>query len=109
MSFESLLIHTCNVSRYSEGAVDAYGQPAQTWATVYTALPCRLIPSGGREVKRDLQVVISDWTLHLAADVTITEKDRIVVDNISYEVLLVKLRNDSATSHHLELILQKVV
>jgi head-tail adaptor len=107
MSFESLLIHTCNISRYTSSSVDDYGQPVKTWADVYTDLPCRLSPSGGREIKKDAEVVISDWTLHVAAGVTITERDRVTIGSDIFEVLLVQFRNATVV-HHLELALQKV-
>ena len=108
MAYTDLLIHTCDVSRFTEGTADAYGNPVLSWSTIYNALPCRLMASGGREIKQDLQVAISDWTLQLESGVTITERDRVITGGVTYEVLLVSERNDSYASHHITLALQKV-
>lgn len=116
MSFASLLIHTCDIKRFTEGAADGYGNPAKTWANVYTTQPCRLVATGGREVKKDAEVVISNWQLFLDDSVTVSEQDRIsnicysdgtVLDGSTFEILLVQLRS-SGTLHHYEMALQKV-
>jgi len=107
MSFEDLLIHTCDISHPTDGAADGYGQPAKTWANSYNSQPCRLVPTGGREIKQGLQVVISDWEL-LTGNITVTEVDRVVINGETYEILLVQPRSDGAIVHHKELALQKV-
>jgi len=100
MSFADLLIHTCTIRRYTEGAVDAYGNPVKTWADYLVDQPCRLTSSSGREVTYDTQVVIADYRLFIAA-VDITERDRVVISGKTYEVLLVEGYSDSAM-HHLQ-------
>lgn len=108
MSYESLLTQTCDVSHYSEGAADAYGNPVKTWNTVYPSEPCRLVPSGGREITVDKQVVVSNWLIHLGSTVVITERDRIEIDSETYEVILVQNRSGAAAKHHVEAALMKV-
>lgn len=108
MSYEDLLTDVCDISRYTEGAADDYGNLVKTWATVYTAEPCRLVPSGGREITVDKQVVVSNWLIHLEATVVITERDRIVIDSQTYEVILVQNRNGATVKHHVEAALMKV-
>jgi head-tail adaptor len=107
MSFESLLIHTCNISRYIVIGTDAYGQPIKSWAVIATNRPCRLTSPAGKEIKKDLEVVISDFKLFIGAEVDVTERDRVEVASNTYEVLLVQERI-ATTGHHKELSLQKV-
>ena len=118
MSFDSLLIHTCDIGALTQGVADAYGTPAETWPLSYTSEPCRLMSTTGREVKVGAKVMISDWKLFLDSSVTIDEQDRvsniidvstgIMIDNSTFEVLLVQPRSDSVTGHHKEVFLQKV-
>jgi len=104
--FSDLLIHTCTIQRYTEGTADAYGNPTHTW-TNYLTVPCRLVSTSGREVKVGAEVVISDWQLFLD-NVDVTERDRIVTNGVTYEILLVQPRAYSEGTHHKELILRKV-
>ena len=115
MSYTSLLINSCTVSRFTEGAVDSYGNPTLTWADVadLTDIDCRIITVSGVEVKVGAELVIADYQLFLG-DVTVTEQDRVkvywgTVDAwVEYEILLVKDRQDGADSHHKELLLRTV-
>ena len=119
MSFDSLLIHTCDIGLLTQGAADDYGQPANTWpTTTYTSEPCRLVSTGGREVKVGAEVVISDWKLFVDNSVSVDEQDRVsniknaltgtVIDSSTFEVILVQMRSNGISQHHKELILQKV-
>ena len=119
MSFDSLLIHTCDIGLLTQGDADGYGHPAKTWPTAtYTSEPCRLVSSGGREVKVGAEVVISNWKLFVDGGVLVDAQDRIsnillastgvIVDSSTFEVLLVEMRSDGTSQHHKELILQKV-
>ena len=106
MSYTSLLIETCTIQRFSEGALDNYGIPEKTW-TDHPDTSCRLTTGSGREVKVGAEVVIADYKLFLG-DVDITERDRVVIDSITYEVLLVSDREDSLGSHHKECFMRVV-
>jgi len=106
MSFDSLLIDTCTIRRYTEGAADAYGKPAQTWYDHITDEPCRLAAIANREVVVGAEVVIADYDLFIG-DVDVTEQDRIVVEEVTYAILSVMLRK-SFTSHHKELLMRIV-
>jgi len=118
MSYDSLLIHTCDVSSYSEGDRDAYGNKVKTWTVVHESTPCRLVSTIGREVRFGAEVVISDYKLFVEDSVDITEHDRVsnillastgaVVDASTFEVLLVQRRTNGASQHHREVYLQKV-
>jgi len=117
MTFSSLLIHTCDISRFSEGVPDDYGIPVKTWTVHWENEPCRLVSTKGREVKVGAEVVISDYKLFVGNLVIATERDRVsnirtseglLLDSSVYEILLVKLRSDGIGGHHHELVLQKV-
>ena len=119
MSFDTLLIHTCDIGLLTQGVVDDYGTPAKTWPITYPNQACRLMSTGGREIKVGAEVVISDWKLFVDVSVGIDEQDRVsdirlastgvVIDASTYEVILVQPRSNGATGHHKEVFLQKVV
>jgi len=103
MSFASLLIHTCTTQRFAEGAVDDYGVPEKTWTNELENQACRLEApagaTGGREVKVGAEVVVADYRLFIE-NVDITEQDRVIIDSITYEVLIVEDFSDSTSAHH---------
>lgn len=107
MSYSSLLINVCTIQRFSEGALDNYGIPVKTWTDISTNEPCRLMAGSGREIKVGAEVVVADYKLFLG-DVDITEQDRVEIDSITYEVLLVADREDGIVSHHKECFMRVV-
>ena len=112
MTYTSLLINECDVERYTEGAVDGYGHPVRTWAVHLDDIACRIQDAGGvgrsgREITVGAEVVIADYKLFLG-DVDVTEQDRVVLDSVTYEILMVTDKQDSASSHHLECYLRTV-
>lgn len=118
MSFETLLIHTCDISLLEQGDQDAYGTPAKTYTLTYESEPCRLIPTKGREIKIGAEVVISDWKLFVDNLVNVDEQDQVsnillastggTVDDSTFEIILVQIRSDGIGGHHRSLALQKV-
>lgn len=86
---------------------DAYGNPIVDWLDHLTNQDCRLMAGSGREIMFGAEVVIADYKLFIA-DVDITEQDRVEIDNITYEVLLVADRQDSAITHHKECLMRTV-
>ena len=119
MSFASLLIHTCDIGLLAQGTQDAYGTPAKTWpTTTYPNQACRLVSTGGREVKIGAEVVVSDWKLFVDSSVAVDAQDRIsdirlastgaVIDSSTFEVILVQMRSNGLSEHHKELSLRKV-
>lgn len=107
MTYSSLLLSTCTTERFTEAAADDYGMPTKVWADHLTDEPCRLVTGTGREVQVGAQVVIAEYTLFLG-DSDITEQDRVTVDEILYQVLLVTNRQDGVNSHHKECLLRTV-
>ena len=119
MSFDSLLIHICDIKRHTITGTDDYGNPTYSWIPpIYSDEPCRLMASSGKEIKVGVEVVISDWKLFIDESATVTEQDRIdnirlastgaVIDASTFEILLVQMRSDGVDKHHSELALQKV-
>lgn len=118
MSFDSLLIHTCDIGALAQGAVNNYGTPAKTWPAAYTDEPCRIMPTKAREILVGAKVMISDWTLFIDGAVVVDDQARIsniksrasgvVIDASTYEVIGYFPRNNSITHHHTELALRKV-
>ena len=107
MSFDSLLIDTCNIQRFTEGAADDYGHPIKVWANTYEDEPCRHVSGNGREIKIGQEVVIVYDKLFIG-DVDITEQDRVIIDSVTYQVLSVIFRKDSSDDHHKECYLEVV-
>ena len=105
MSYTDLLIDSCTVQVFTDGAQDAYGNPAKTWTS--TSQACRLMHTTGVELKIGAEVVIADYKLFLG-DVTITEQSRVEVSSVDYEVLLVSDRQNGVGSHHKECLMRTV-
>ena len=110
MSFTSLLIDTCTTQRFTEGAAGDWGTPVRTWADYLTDQLCRLmsgyassggVSSSGFETRVGAAVVIADYTLFIS-DVDITEQDRVVIDGVTYNVVIVTDRQDGSGVHHKE-------
>ena len=101
MSYASLLISLCTIQRFAESLPpDDYGNPIKTWDLTYIEdEPCRLVASTGREIKVGAEIVVADYKLFLS-DVDITEQDRVVIDSLTYEILLVQDYADHTASHH---------
>lgn len=118
MSFDSLLIHTCDIGRLAQGVKDDYGTPAETWPLIYESQRCRLVSTGGREVRVGAKVMISDWKLFVDNSVVVTEQDRVsnirlattggVINLATFEIILVQMRSNGIGEHHKELALQEV-
>jgi len=119
MTFDSLLIHTCDIGSFTQGVKNRYGTKAQTWPLSYTGEACRLMSTTGVEVKVGAEVMISDWKLFIDGDVVIDEQDQAsniqlastgaVLDASTFEVLLVQPRSNGVSEHHKEVMLRKVV
>jgi len=108
LSYTDLLINECTIKWFNNTGTDAYGNPTGTWDDRLVDEPCRLIAGAGREIKVGAEVVIADYKLFLEEDVVITERDRVIIDLITYEVLLVADRQNGMGNHHKECFMQVV-
>ena len=107
MTFANLLIDTCDIQRFTEGATDDYGHPSKTWETLHEDEPCRHVSGKGREVKIGQEVVIIYDELFVG-DIDVTEQDRVIIDTVTYQIIDVVFRKDGLDSHHKELYLEVV-
>ncbi len=107
MSYSSLLLSTCTIQSYTDGAIDEYGVPAKTWNTFLADEACRLVSVTNTEVKRGAEVVLAEYRL-FTADVGITEQMRVIKDSITYEVLSAVVASDGIATHHQESLLRTV-
>jgi len=107
VSYADLLISTCTVRRFTEGVADAYGRKERTWTDHLEDEPCRLSASSGREITIGAEVVVADYKLFLG-DVDITERDRVILGGVTYQVLLVTNRQNGTADHHKEVYVQVV-
>ncbi len=111
MGYLDLLIQSCTIQEDLGGATDNYGNVAEDWQTLATE-DCRIMPllgtkEAGREVRIGAEVVIADYKLFLG-DVTVTEQHRVIVETVTYEILLVKRPQNGVGVHHRELLLRTV-
>ncbi len=107
MSYTDLLISTCTIRRFSEGAADTYGVRVKTWADSLTDQACRLMDIEGREVRIGAEVVVADHKLFLG-DVDVTERDRVLLNGFTYEVVMVSVRQNGIGLHHKECFMVRV-
>ena len=107
MSFDSLLINTCTIRRYTTGAQDGYGNPVKTWADHLVNQPCRYSEPKNNEIKVEKEVLIYDLDVFLN-DVDVTVQDRVVLNSETYEILGVKDRQDGTGKHHKELAIRTI-
>lgn len=106
MSFAELLINTATIQRFTEGVADDYGNPKKIWVD-QPVQPCRLVASGGREIQVGAQIVIADEAVFFN-DISVTEQDRVIIDSVTYEVILVLFRQDATGYHHKHCFLRTV-
>ena len=102
MSFDALLVHRLAVERATSGTLDAYGQPARTYATLAT-FRGRIEPKSAREVAAlsGAGAVVSDHTLY-ARPRDLRESDRIrfePADGRLFEIT--GIRDSAGAGHHL--------
>lgn len=90
------LTDVCSISRPTDTA-DAFGGQARTWSTVAASVPCRIAPETRRPVEEGREgrfAVIGDYVVTLPAGQDVTERDRIVIGGVTYEVLGVRYRTN---------------
>ena len=105
MSYDALLTNTCTIQRYTEGTADGYGNPAKTWADLHADEPCRWSYPKNREIKIGAEVVIAELELFLG-DIDVTERDQVILNSRTYEILSAAQRQDGDGGHHVECLLR---
>lgn len=104
MSFDSRMIHRLVIERASDGAVDEWNQPAQTWATL-SEVRGLVHPKSVREVAQlnEAGAVVSTHTIYMRPT-EVEPADRIRFepdDGRRYEIDGV--RDAAGIGHHLEI------
>jgi len=89
-------------------SIDAYGTPVVDWNNHLPGELCRWSTPINREVKVGAEVVIADLQLFLRADTDITERDRVFMNSVTYEVLSASDRQNGSMNHHVECLLRTV-
>ena len=93
---ERLLTDTCAIQTYA-AVRDSEGGQADTWSETQSDVPCRVSPSGLTPAERVIAERLAAERLYavtLPATVAISERDRIVWDGQTLEVVSVALRTD---------------
>lgn len=90
---------TCTIQRYTE-TVDDNGEVTKTWTALHEDVSCSCMPTGGKEVKTsDRTYVIATHSIALQGSYTdVTEMDRVVMTDVTYDVLLAEQTLDVMTT-----------
>lgn len=80
---------TCTITRIKYTS-DQQGGEQLDWPTVATNVPCRLRPGGGatEEIVAAGLASVSRWTLTVPALTDILPKDRVLLNGVTYEVVI---------------------
>lgn len=74
---KNLFEHTINVQRLDENTVDERGEKSDTWATVLSNVPCRIIENSEQENRDGRNTVIKTFTIYVHGDHAIKASDRL--------------------------------
>jgi head-tail adaptor len=97
---------TADGANLTGGTVSARGHAARVWAELATVQGLVQERSGREVAGPDLQPIVSDALIFLAAGTDVTERDRIVLGTTTYELLYVK--DAGGVGHHLEIDARRV-
>lgn len=97
-------VDTATIQRKS--VVNQGGEETETWADLATAVPCRIAPIGGGEtgVTGGRVAEQTTHTVTFTAEQDVTERDRIVVSGVTYNVTLVRKRGSWELSRRVEVV-----
>lgn len=103
----NLLGQTCQILRAAT-ATNGFGtkNAAKTWPATGPEHPCRLQLASGTEDTDLRNVSIGQWKLFLLPDADVTEKDRVLCDGKTFEVVSVYPVNRPRGLHHFEVTLE---
>lgn len=110
MSFADLLNLTCTIQRYTS-TENEWNQPVKTWADHIVDEPCRKVEveSNDRyaEILQGAKVVLADFEVLLEPN-DITERDQMILDSNTYEILRVHTMYENTDAHHTKLYVRQV-
>jgi len=103
VSFTRLLPHTADVYRPTN-SVNSTGAVKQMYASVESALPCRIEQLSARERAMTGQIGVQvTHRLYCAAGADIRETDEVRADSTIYDVTGVNTVYGSQAAHHMEI------
>ena len=106
MSFESLLNKRCTIVKKSFGPLkNAHGQP-QVISTSVTNVACGLQERAVKEGRKGDQSAVSLFKLFLAYRDDLTERDQVIVDGKTFDVL--EVRSPGGRNHHISALVELV-
>lgn len=106
----NLLTNTCYLQTWTATGTDSDGQPSGSFVQSSTATACRFYSYGsGRETLQWTEAVIGDVLFDFAADVTITERNRIYFGTATYEVVFVRDVYDGMGAIHHKVALARLI
>lgn len=108
MSYAALLTQRGSIYRPTFDAPTG-PEPAATWSDTpdYTGVPCRIQANQTKEQDKETGAVISDHTGFFLRGVDLLEKDRLVVNSVTYDVQGVD-SDVAGASHHVQATLKVV-
>lgn len=107
MSFDELLIQTCNIYAHTK-VTDAYGDGTSTWAQVTNggSVACRVQPNKASKFQVDGKIEASKppYTIYvkLVTSLSIAQGDKVEVTSLSQNFRVLQAKKDSS-GHHWEL------
>jgi hypothetical protein len=106
MALADHFIHRCTIQRPYDEALDAYGNGTPVFRDVATDVACRLVEKAETQYdqqriinERAEDVIVTRYTLLLAAGVDAQERDRVVVDGRTFTIEALARRNARAAHH----------
>jgi hypothetical protein len=106
MSFESLLIDTAQVYKFS--SADQYGE--SSFAAAGTAFKCRFDGKEGQRVLNQIgEEEVVDGFLYCPGSQAIDSKDEILINSVRYRIISAKTVAGFGSAHHLKLSVKRKV
>lgn len=108
MSFESLLVHTCDIARKTVSKTNAYGNMSYTFATVASSVRCRIdgmaVTSGFIVQNASGQSNGNDYVGYFSKDANIQSGDRVYWTDMGIYLYAKPImpESDSNGFHHKE-------
>lgn len=105
---DNLLIHTCSIYRRVLSGTTPSNNPVYTDTLVGSGIKCRLTSTSGTESETPYKAIPYTYILFTRHS-DLDERDKVVIDDVSYEVLSVKKENDMTGFHHIEAGMERIV
>ena len=101
-NYTRILNGKCTIQRKNVTGTDGGGQRTFSWVDLATDVACRKETTSAVEIVDNQKVVVESTNFMLSDGQVITEDHRIIDDDGTYSVLLVRRADDRTGSHHIE-------